>query len=186
MGKQWWDSFAVQVETTGSGHNLYLIPLYGLFNQACGLRKEGKMLRPDMEAAFQAVAPFADQMFDFLEATKHAFIYAVAQINQEAANRCGISLDLKRSLPRGSFDEFLQACLAGEHEKTSKLNKDLTTLQFRLYDDPLADKRFCASYVVPLAVLGLESLARIIQNSSSIGRWLPVWSIVLMDVKAIS
>lgn len=169
MGKQWWDSFAVQVETTGSGHNLYLIPLYGLFNQACGLRKEGKMLRPDMEAAFQAVAPFADQMFDFLEATKHAFIYAVAQINQEAANRCGISLDLKRSLPRGSFDEFLQACLAGEHEKTSKLNKDLTTLQFRLYDDPLADKRFCASYVVPLAVLGLESLARIIQNSSSIG-----------------
>lgn len=166
MGKQWWDSFAVQVKTTVRGHNLYLIPLYNLFNQAYGLRKEGKMLRPDMEAAFQAVAPFADQMLDFLEATKHAFIYAVAQINQEAANRCGISLDSKRSLPRGSFDEFLQACRAGEHEKAGKLSDDLTTLQFRLYDDPLADKRFCASYVVPFAALGFESIARIIQDSS--------------------
>lgn len=169
MGKQWWDTLVVRVEAKTRGYILYLIPLYNLFNQAYGLRKEGKMLRPDMEAAFQAVAPFADQMFDFLEAAKHTFIYAVAQINQEAANRCGISLDSKRSLPRGSFDEFLQACQAGEHEKASKLDNDLTTLQFRLYDDPLADKRFCASYVVPLAVLGLESLARIIQNSSSIG-----------------
>ncbi|GEM_PF-1840053 len=169
MGKQWWDSFAVQVKSTIRGHVLYLIPLYGLFNQAYGLRKEGKMLRPDMEAAFQAVAPFADQMLDFLEATKHAFIYAVAQINQEAANRWGVSLDSKRSLPRGSFDEFLQACRAGEYEKAGKLSDDLTALQFRLYDDPLADKRFCATFVVPSATLGLEFLAGVIQKASSIG-----------------
>ena len=169
MGKQWWDTLVVRVEAKTRGYILYLIPLYNLFNQAYGLRKEGKMLRPDMEAAFQAVAPFADQMFDFLEAAKHTFIYAVAQINQEAANRCGISLDSKRSLPRGSFDEFLQACQAGEHEKASKLSDDLTTLQFRLYDDPLADKRFCATFVVPSATLGLEFLAGVIQKASSIG-----------------
>lgn len=168
MGQQWWNSFFVQVEMTARGHVLYLFYWSGLFEQAYRLHEEGKMLRPDMEMAYQAVSPYVEQMDNYIKSAEHTLIYAVAQLNEKAAAKWGISTAAGRHLPKGSFDEFCEACSAGEYDKARELDERLSARECRVFDDPLADSRFCATYLVPLGMQDLEALADTIEKASSV------------------